>query len=120
MSKKEIQNENSQVSRLVSRLAEFKLTQERTPPQENTSTRDSSFVPTQAQLAYLAERVLVFCAECDGEPMPSPEQIYQTTIEIHTTIIMAVVFSTRQLPMNIQKLFIKINRPFSGPPKSKS
>ena len=80
MSKKEIQNENSQVSRLVSRLAEFKLTQERTPPQENTSTRDSSFVPTQAQLA-LAERVLVFCAECDGEPMPSPEQIYQTTIE---------------------------------------
>ena len=82
MSKKEIQNENSQVSRLVSRLAEFKLTQERTPPQENTSTRDSSFVPTQAQLA-LAERVLVFCAECDGEPMPSPEQIYQTTIEWH-------------------------------------
>ena len=80
---KEIQKANSdQVSRLVSRLAEFKLTQEETP-QENTSTRSVStqtFVPTAAQLAEV-ERVLVFCAEVDGEPIPSPEEIYHAAIE---------------------------------------
>ena len=110
MSKKEIQNENSQfsrlasrlaefkltqpqtssansdeVSRLVSRLAEFKLTQERIPPQENTSTRDSStqtFVPTAAQLAHIGA-VMEFCAWYDGEPNPTPEQIYEATIKFY-------------------------------------
>ena len=82
---KEIQKANSdQVSRLVSRLAEFKLTQEQTPLQENTSTRSVStqtFVPTAAQLAEV-ERVLAFGAWDDGEPMPSPEEIYHATIEL--------------------------------------
>ena len=80
---KETQKANSdQVSRLVSRLAEFKLTQEQTPLQENTSTRSVStqtFVPTAAQLAEV-ERYLLFTA-VDGEPIPSPEDIYLTTIE---------------------------------------
>ena len=81
---KEIQKTNSdQISRLVSRLAEFKLTQEQIQPQENTSARSVStqtFVPTAAQLAEV-ERVLVFCAYMDDEPIPSPEEIYQATIE---------------------------------------
>ena len=83
MSKKIQKAKSDQVSRLVSRLAEFKLTQEQTPPQENTSTRSVStqtFVPTAAQLAEV-ERVLVFCAWVDDEPIPSPEEIYQATIE---------------------------------------
>ena len=42
MSNNENQKENSdQVSRLVSRLAEFKLTQAQTPPLEKTATRKS-------------------------------------------------------------------------------
>ena len=98
MSNKEMKNENSKVGQLASRLAELKLTQSQISSQENTSTRNSistwliamtqnlqcekvsqTFVPNAAQLAEV-ERVLVFLAEVDGEPIPSPEDIYQATI----------------------------------------
>ena len=85
MSKKEIQNENSQVSRLTSRLAEFKLTHPQTTLQENISTRlvvtrDSStqtVVPTCAQLAEVAQ-ILKFL----GEPIPSLEKLVDITTEL--------------------------------------
>ena len=85
MSKKEIQNANSEVSRLACRLAEFKLTQPQTALQENTSTRlvvtrDSStqtVVPTCAQLAEVAQ-ILEFL----GEPIPSLEKLVDITTEL--------------------------------------
>lgn len=82
MSNNEIKKENSdQVSRLVSRLAEFKLSQAQTPPQENISTRKSvstqTVVPTAAQLAEV-ERVLIVL----GEPIPSEEYLVQITTQM--------------------------------------
>ena len=82
MSNNEIKKENSdQVSRLVSRLAEFKLTQAQTPPLEKTATRKSvstqTVVPTAAQLAEV-ERVLMFL----GEPIPSEEYLVQITTQM--------------------------------------
>lgn len=82
MSNNENQKENlDQVSRLVSRLAEFKLTQAQTPPQEKTATRKSvstqTVVPTAAQLAEV-ERVLMLM----GEPIPTEEYLVQITTKM--------------------------------------
>ena len=82
MSNNVIKKENSdQVSRLVSRLAEFKLTQAQTPPQEKTATRKSvstqTVVPTAAQLAEV-ERVLMLM----GEPIPTEEYLVQITTKM--------------------------------------